>query len=123
MQDPWPKIVGTFVKRYNNFLPNAIKPMFWSNKGCDDCHDIGYKGRTGVFEVLQVSRAIQEALVSPNAMISVRRVAKSEGFQMLAYDGLQKAINGITSHRELVRNVSIQTLDDFISSHKQDMLT
>ena len=88
----------------------------------DDCHDIGYKGRVGVFEVLQVSRAIQEALVSPNAMISVRRVAESEGFQMLAYDGLQKAIKGITSHRELVRNVSIQTLDDFISSHKQDVL-
>ena len=56
-------------------------------------------------------------------MISVRRVAESEGFQMLAYDGLQKAIYGITSHRELVRNVSIQTLDDFIISHKQDMLT
>ena len=111
------------VKRYNNFLPNAIKPMFWTNKGCDDCHDIGYNGRIGVFEILQVSRAIQEALVSRNAMISVRRVAESEGFQMLAYDGLQKAINGITSHYELVRNVSIQTLDDFISSHKQDVLT
>ena len=110
------------VKRYNNFLPKGIKPMFWTNKGCDECHDIGYKGRVGVFEILQVSRAIQEALVSQDAMISVRRVAESEGFQMLAYDGLQKAIKGITSHRELVRNVSIQTLDDFISSHKQDVL-
>jgi len=56
-------------------------------------------------------------------MIKVRRVAESEGFKMLAYDGLQKAINGITSHRELVRNVSIQTLDDFISSFNQEPLT
>jgi type IV pilus assembly protein PilB len=100
------------VKRYNAFLPEDIKPIFWTSKGCDHCHTIGYKGRVGVFEILQVSRAIQEALVSKDAMIRVRTVAESEGFHMLAYDGLQKAISGITSHRELVRNVSIQTLDD-----------
>jgi type IV pilus assembly protein PilB len=108
------------VKRYNVFLPEDVKPLFWTGKGCDNCHDIGYKGRVGVFEVLRISRAIQEALVSDNAMIQVRRVAESEGFQSLTYDGLQKAITGVTSHRELVRNVSIQSLDDFISSHKQE---
>jgi len=111
------------VKRYNVFLPEDVKPLFWTGKGCDNCHDIGYKGRVGVFEVLRISRAIQEALVSDNAMIQVRRVAESEGFQSLTYDGLQKAITGITSHRELVRNVSIQSLDDFISSHKQELIT
>ena len=111
------------VKRYNVFLPEDVKPLFWTGKGCDNCHDIGYKGRMGVFEVLRISRAIQEALVSDNAMIQVRRVAESEGFQSLTYDGLQKAITGITSHRELVRNVSIQSLDDFISSHNQRLIT
>ena len=77
----------------------------------------------GVFEILRISRAIQEALVSENAMIQVRRVAESEGFKSLTYDGLQKAITGVTSHRELVRNVSIQSLDDFISSHNQESFT
>ncbi len=102
------------VKRYDSYLPKAIKPMFWMNKGCDDCHSIGYKGRMGVYEVLKISRAIQEVLVSKVTMIDVRRVAESEGFHMLAYDGLQKAIDGITSHKELVRNVSIQNLDDLL---------
>ncbi|MFC1843515.1 GspE/PulE family protein [Thermodesulfobacteriota bacterium] len=109
------------VKRYNAFLPEGIKPLFWTSKGCDNCHDIGYKGRLGVFEVLRISRAIQEALVSDNAMVQVRRVAESEGFQSLTYDGLQKAITGTTSHRELVRNVSIQSIDDFISSHSPEL--
>ena len=108
------------VKRYDALLPKSIKPMFWINKGCDNCHDIGYKGRVGVYEILKISRAIQDALVSKDAMVRVRRVAESEGFQMLAYDGLQKAISGITSHRELIRNVSIQILDDFIASHIPD---
>jgi type II secretory ATPase GspE/PulE/Tfp pilus assembly ATPase PilB-like protein len=105
------------VKRYNAFLPEGVKPMFWSSRGCDACHSIGYKGRLGVFEVLRVSRRIQEALVSADAMVRVRKVAEEEGFKMLVYDGLQKAIDGITSHKELVRNVSIQALDDFVSSH------
>ena len=108
------------VKRYNSFLPEGIKPIFWVSKGCDECHSIGYSGRVGVFEILKVSRGIQEALVSENPMVNVRRVAESEGFHMLAYDGLQKAINGTTSHKELVRNVSIQTLDDFLSSQELD---
>ena len=110
------------VKRYNAFLPEDIKPLFWTGKGCDNCHDIGYKGRLGVFEVLRISRGIQEALVSDNAMVQVRRVAESEGFQSLTFDGLQKAITGITSHRELVRNVSIQSIDDFVSSHSEPSL-
>ncbi|MDH3391178.1 MAG: ATPase, T2SS/T4P/T4SS family [Desulfobulbaceae bacterium] len=114
---------SNLVKRYHAFLPEEVTPIFWVSKGCDHCHSIGYKGRLGVFEVLKVSRAIQEALVSTDSMIKVRRVAESEGFKMLAYDGLQKAISGITSHRELVRNVSIQTLDDFISSFNQDPIT
>ena len=111
------------VRRYNSFLPEGIKPIFWTSRGCDHCHSIGYKGRLGVFEILKVSRAIQEALVSKETMLSVRRVAESEGFRMLAYDGLQKAINGTSSHRELVRNVSIQTLDDFITSIEQTSQT
>ena len=103
-----------FVSRYNSFLPADIKPIFWKSRGCDACHSIGYKGRVGVFEVLRVSRAIQETLVSKAAMTDVRKVAEGEGFKMLAYDGLQKAIKGITSHKELVRNVTIQNLDELL---------
>jgi type IV pilus assembly protein PilB len=111
------------VKRYNSFLPEGIKPMFWVSRGCEDCHSIGYKGRLGVFEIMTVSRGIQEALISENPMVNVRRVAESEGFRMLAYDGIQKAINGTTSHRELVRNVSIEMLDDFLTSLDNESAT
>jgi len=104
------------VKRYNDYLSEDVKPIFWVGRGCDECHSIGYKGRIGVFEVMKISRALQETLVSKTTMTAVRRVAESEGFRMLAYDGLQKAIQGITSHKELVRNVSIQNLDDLLQS-------
>jgi hypothetical protein len=54
---------------------------------------------------------------------AVRGIAESEGFHMMAYDGLQKAINGITSHKELVRNVSMQNLDDLLLSKPSDIGT
>lgn len=108
------------IKRYDAYLPKEIKPIFWINKGCDECHSIGYKGRVGVYEILKISRAIQEILVSRVTMTDVRRAAEKEGFHMLAYDGLQKAIKGITSHKELVRNVSIQNLDDLLLAQSKD---
>ncbi len=108
------------VQRYNSYLPVETNPVFWVSKGCDNCHSIGYKGRVGVFEVLKMSRTIQETLSSRATMTDLRRVAESEGFHMLAYDGLQKAIKGITSHKELVRNVSIQNLDDLLLAIHQN---
>jgi len=116
---PDPK-TSELIKRYDAYLPKDIKPIFWISSGCDDCHSIGYKGRVGVFEILKITRAIQEVLHSKGTMNAVRSVAESEGFHMLAYDGLQKAIKGITSHKELVRNVSIQNLDDLLMSRSQD---
>jgi len=111
------------VKRYNDFLPKDVKPIFWISNGCDECHSIGYTGRVGVFEVLKISRAIQEVLVSKGTMNAVRKVAEGEGFHMLAYDGLQKAIKGITSHKELVRNVSMQNLDELLMAKLQNTNT
>ena len=111
---------SALVKRYNFYLPEDVKPIFWISSGCDECHSIGYKGRVGVFEILKISRAIQEVLVSKGTMNAVRRIAESEGFHMLAHDGLQKAIKGITSHKELVRNISMQNLDDLLMARVQD---
>jgi type IV pilus assembly protein PilB len=108
------------IKRYNTYLPEDIKPIFWISSGCDECHSIGYKGRVGVYEVLKISRAVQEILVSKATLNNVRKVAEREGFNMLAYDGLQKAIKGITSHQELVRNVSLQNLDDLLMARAND---
>ncbi len=111
------------IKRYNSYLPEDIKPIFWISRGCDECHSIGYKGRIGVYEILKISRAIQEVLVSRETINDVRQVAETEGFHMLAYDGLQKAIKGITSHKELVRNVSIQNLDDLLMAQSREIPT
>jgi type IV pilus assembly protein PilB len=108
------------VKRYNPIFPDAVKPIFWESRGCSECYDIGYKGRVGLFEILKISRPIQETLISRDSMMQVRKIAEDEGYQPLTYDGLQKAIQGITSHRELVRNVSLQSLNEYLIARAQE---
>jgi len=112
---PDPK-TSELVKRYSAFFKTAVKPMFWSGRGCDACHSIGYKGRMGLFEVLRISRNMQDVLISRESMLNIRMVAENEGFEVLALDGFRKALLGITSHKELVRNISLQSLDDLLVS-------
>jgi len=115
---PDPKTVD-LVKRYSAFFKTAVQQIFWTGKGCDACHSIGYKGRMGLFEVLKIGRSIQDVLVSRESMLGVRKIAEQEGFEVLALDGLRKAQQGITSHKELIRNVSLQSIDDLLDSSGQ----
>jgi type IV pilus assembly protein PilB len=112
---PDPK-TSELVRRYNSFFKTEVKPLFWTSRGCDACHSIGYKGRMGLFEVLRISRNMQDVLVSRESMLNIRKVAENEGFEVLALDGFRKALLGITSHKELVRNISLQSLDDLLAS-------
>ena len=107
------------VKRYSTFLKTAVKPAFWTGSGCDACHSIGYRSRMGLFEVLKISRSMQDVLVSREAMPGIRKIAGQEGFEVLALDGLRKALQGRTSHEELIRNVPMQSLDDLLASLTQ----
>ena len=110
---------SNLIKRYSAFFRTEVKPLFWTSRGCDACHSIGYKGRMGLFEVLKISRSMQDVLISRESMLGIRKIAEQEGFEVLALDGLRKALQGTTSHQELVRNVSLQSLDDMLTSLEQ----
>ena len=115
---PDPK-TADLVKRYSAFFKTAVQPTFWTGRGCDTCHSIGYKGRMGLFEVLKIGRSMQDVLVSRESMLGVRKIAEQEGFEVLALDGLRKAQQGVTSHKELIRNVSLQSIDDLLDTSGQ----
>lgn len=70
--------------------------------GCTDCKHPGYKGRTGIHEVLLVDDKIRE-LISKEASVGViREYARKTGFKDMRFDGLQKVIKGIISSEELL---------------------
>jgi type IV pilus assembly protein PilB len=75
----------------------------YKGKGCNVCHQTGYRGRVGIFEVLEVSAKI-EALISQKSDADVIvQQAVSEGMTTMMDDGLAKAQQGVTTVAEIMR--------------------
>lgn len=74
--------------------------------GCDNCGHTGYKGRIGIYEVLDNSLAIQKLIVSNATSESLQQTAIKEGMVTMQMDGFVKALRGQTSVEEILRVTS-----------------
>lgn len=79
------------------------KVVFHRGKGCGYCGGSGYKGRTGVHEVLKVDEEIRELITERASTSQIRRAAAAKGFKDLRFDGLKKVVAGATTLEEIVR--------------------
>lgn len=71
--------------------------------GCDSCGNIGYKGRLGIYEVLNNSQSIQKLIVSNATSDDIQNQAIKEGMLTMQTDGFIKALRGQTSLEEILR--------------------
>lgn len=75
---------------------------FYEAKGCPECGFKGYRGRTAIAELLELSDHIREMILQRKPLSEVKKQAKAEGMIFLREIGVQdKVLNGITSLREL----------------------
>lgn len=86
-------------KKYYELVHNetGIDPshgFFYKAKGCEHCNNTGYKGRIGLFEVLKISPAIEELIVSNASNAEIEKKAVEEGTILLKKDALYKALSG-----------------------------
>jgi type II secretory ATPase GspE/PulE/Tfp pilus assembly ATPase PilB-like protein len=80
---------------------NGIK--FYRGAGCDNCKHTGYKGRTGIHEILVINEKIRELIINRASVGMIREEASRQGFRDMRFDGLRKAITGQISIEELLR--------------------
>ncbi|MCE5212494.1 MAG: GspE/PulE family protein [Deltaproteobacteria bacterium] len=79
----------------------AQNANFQRGKGCTQCNNTGYKGRTGVFEVLVVNEMIQDMIVGQRPSPEITRAAVASGkLKTLQKDAAQKVLKGITTLEE-----------------------
>jgi len=71
--------------------------------GCPTCNNSGYKGRVGLFEVMEVSEEIREMILTGCSAIELKRRAVEEGMLTLRRSGLEKIKKGVTTIDEVVR--------------------
>jgi type IV pilus assembly protein PilB len=71
--------------------------------GCARCGNSGYKGRTGLYEVMAITDEIRDLTVERAAAEEIRKIAVAQGMRPLRVDGFEKVKNGITSIAEVAR--------------------
>ncbi len=75
----------------------------YQGKGCQACHGTGYHDRVGIFEVLEMSEKIKEAIVEKADADELAKLAREEGMKTMLEDGLEKVKLGITTLEEVLR--------------------
>jgi type II secretory ATPase GspE/PulE/Tfp pilus assembly ATPase PilB-like protein len=80
-------------------------PRLQRGQGCDHCRQTGYRGRTGLFELMVMSDGLRKALLAGEDLMTLRRLARDEGMTALREDGWRKVQAGITSVEEVLRVV------------------
>jgi type IV pilus assembly protein PilB len=76
---------------------------FYRKRGCPRCGQTGYKGRIGIYQLLEMSEAIESLAVQKASREEIERAAIGEGMRTLWDDGLAKVASGLTSIEELAR--------------------
>jgi type IV pilus assembly protein PilB len=80
---------------------NSVTPM--KGIGCDRCNKTGYKGRVGLYEVMEVTEELKELVLVGASGLELRRKAIDEGMITLRQSGLRKVKEGVTTIEEVVR--------------------
>jgi type IV pilus assembly protein PilB len=84
----------------------ARKQTFYKGKGCDTCGGGGYKGRQGIYEVMNMTTALRKAIMMAVGTDELQAIALSEGMLTLRMDGLKKVERGITTLEEVVKETA-----------------
>lgn len=85
------------------YLGGGKSIRVYQGKGCAVCHNTGYVGRVGVFEVLEVSPKVEELIVAKSNSEKIMQQALAEGMTIMLEDGLNKVQRGITTVEEVLR--------------------
>jgi len=94
------KLSAELIKTHFNDS-QTIRMYF--GKGCPVCHNTGYMGRIGIFEVLIINDSIREAVVAKKTATDIKTLAVKAGMTTMLDDGLNKVKNGLTTLEEIIR--------------------
>jgi type IV pilus assembly protein PilB len=76
---------------------------FYKGAGCKRCHETGYRGRLGIFEMFEMNAEIRDLAFNRSTTTKLRVAAKASGMRSLLEDGKLKILGGVTTPEELLR--------------------
>ena len=84
-------------------LPHTENALVFKGKGCEECKGTGYKGRSGLYELLVINEGIRRLIIEKTGANVIRQKAIQGGLKTLRDDGWEKVKKGVTTIEEVVR--------------------
>jgi type II secretion system protein E len=81
---------------------DARNITLFHGRGCPECNYTGYRGRTGIFELLTLTEPVKQLVLKRAASSEIFRQARNDGMRTLREDGWQKVVQGITTPEEVL---------------------
>ncbi len=116
------EITNEEIKQNYDYFPKKILKegmRFYKGKGCTKCNDTGFQGRVGIFELIYITKEIQELIMSNPTSQEIWAIASKQGAISLFEDGWEKVESGITSIDELVRVAPITLSSTYVYEEKK----
>jgi type IV pilus assembly protein PilB len=86
------------------FSPDEARNIkTYKGRGCQTCNGTGYKGRIGLYEVMEITDTVRELILIGASALELRKKAIDDGMITLRGSGLQKLRDGVTTLEEVVR--------------------
>lgn len=85
------------------YIKDGQQVQVKKGQGCKVCHDTGYRGRIGVYEIMMMSSLIKESIVKGMTTDELRKISIQEGMDTLEANGFKKVLMGHTSIEEIQR--------------------
>ena len=99
------------------FFESGLNPqkfgdrVYYQSVGCDACNQTGYRGRTAIHELLNMSDAIRELIIARRPGSEVRRAAEAEGLGSLRQSALRLVFEGQTTLHEINRVTFVEAIE------------
>ena len=91
------------------FLPEqSARAKIYKGKGCDQCNQSGYKGRMGIYEILEVTKELKQGVLSNLQQTELEAIAKKGGFRTMQTMGHDLLLSGDLSFAEFQRVLTVQ---------------
>ena len=91
------------------FLPEqSARAKIYKGKGCDQCNQSGYKGRMGIYEILEVTKELKQGVLSNLQQTELEGIAKKGGFRTMQTMGHDLLLSGDLSFAEFQRVLTVQ---------------
>src|SRR6185503_1538198 len=83
-------------------IQNLDSIKLYKSRGCDDCNQTGFYGRSAIYELLPVTEEIRAAILEKKRANDIKQIAVNNGMRTLRQDGWQKVLDGLTTPAEVM---------------------